>query len=269
MLADPRSAEFVRHFVGQWLQARDIETVLINAPAVIARDEPPDPEADKRRARFRELNRKPPENLTEAEKKELKDGPRDVLRRSFRRFREFELTGELRQAMRRETEMLFEHIVRDDRSLLELLDSDYTFLNERLAKHYGIDGVKGDEMRRVTLPPDSPRGGVLTQGTVLAVTSNPDRTSPVKRGLFILDNILGTPPPPPPPNIPPLEEAGKKLGGQDADPARVAGPAPRDALVRRAATTGWTRSGWRSRTSTRWAAGATRSAASRSTPRAS
>ena len=72
-----------------------------------------------------------------------------------------------------------------------MIDSDYTFLNERLAKHYGIHGVKGDEMRRVTLPPGSPRGGVLTQGTVLAVTSNPDRTSPVKRGLFILDNILG------------------------------------------------------------------------------
>ena len=110
--------------------------------------------------------------------------------------------------------MLFEHIVREDRSLVELLDSDYTFLNERLAKHYGIDGVKGDEMRRVALPPGGPRGGVLTQGTVLAVTSNPDRTSPVKRGLFILDNILGMPPPPPPPNIPPLEDAGKKIAGR-------------------------------------------------------
>jgi hypothetical protein len=131
-----------------------------------------------------------------------------------RRFREFDLDRELRQAMRRETEMVFEFIVRNDRSLLELLDSDYTFLNERLAKHYGIDGVQGDEMRRVTLPAQSPRGGVLTQGTVLAVTSNPDRTSPVKRGLFILDNILGTPPPPPPPDIPPLEEAGKTVAGR-------------------------------------------------------
>jgi hypothetical protein len=106
--------------------------------------------------------------------------------------------------MRRETEMLFEHVVRNDRSLLELLDSDYTFLNERLARHYGIEGVQGDEMRLVTLPPGSPRGGILTQGTVLATTSNPDRTSPVKRGLFILDNILGTPPAPPPPDIPTL-----------------------------------------------------------------
>jgi hypothetical protein len=116
--------------------------------------------------------------------------------------------------MRRETEMLFEHILRGDRSLLELLDSNYTFLNERLAKYYGIEGVLGDQMRRVDLPEGSPRGGVLTQGTVLAVTSNPDRTSPVKRGLYILDNILGSPPAPPPPNIPSLEEAGNAISGR-------------------------------------------------------
>jgi hypothetical protein len=90
-----------------------------------------------------------------------------------------------------------------------VLDSDYTFLNQRLAEHYGITNVSGSEMRRVTLAPDSPRGGVLTEGTVLVVTSNPTRTSPVKRGLFILDNVLGTPPPPAPPNIPPLEDAAK------------------------------------------------------------
>ena len=110
--------------------------------------------------------------------------------------------------------MLVDHIVRQDRSLRELLVSNYTFLNERLAKHYGIDGVVGNEMRLVALPPNSPRGGVLTQGTVLAVTSNPNRTSPVKRGLFILDNILGIPPPPPPPKIPPLEEAAKEFAGR-------------------------------------------------------
>jgi hypothetical protein len=213
MLADPRSSEFVRNFVGQWLQARDIETVLINAPAVISRDEAPDPEAEKRRTRFRELSRKPPDQLTDLEKKELQ-AARGSFGQGFRRFREFELTGELRQSMKRESEMLFEHIVRGDRSLLELLDSDYTFLNERLAKHYGIEGVRGDQMRRVALASDSPRGGVLTQGTVLAVTSNPDRTSPVKRGLYILDNILGSPPAPPPPNIPSLEEAGKTGNGR-------------------------------------------------------
>ena len=213
MLADPRSGEFVSNFVGQWLQARDIESVIINAPAVISRDEPADPEAEKRRARFRELNRKPAEELTDAEKKELQEALA-AFPKTFRRFREFELTGDLRKAMRRESEMLFEHIVKGDRSLLELLDSNYTFLNERLAKHYGIEGVQGDQMRRVDLAAGSPRGGVLTQGTVLAVTSNPDRTSPVKRGLYILDNILGSPPAPPPPNIPSLEEAGKDVAGR-------------------------------------------------------
>ena len=109
--------------------------------------------------------------------------------------------------MRKETELTFDHILRGDRSLLELLDSDYTFLNERLAKFYGIDGVTGDQMRKFTLPKDSPRGGILTQATVLIITSNPDRTSPVKRGLYILENILGVPPPPPPPDLTPVEEA--------------------------------------------------------------
>ena len=214
MLADPRSAEFFRHFVGQWLQTRDVDTVLINASAVIAHDQPRDPEADRRRARFRELNRRPAESLSAKEKDELKQ-VRDGFFRSFRRGREFELTRDLRQAMRQETEMLFENIVRKDRSLVELLDCDYTFLNEKLAKHYGIDGVKGDSMHEVALPAGSPRGGVLTQGTVLTVTSNPDRTSPVKRGLFILDNILGIPPPPPPPDIPPLENSSKRINGRN------------------------------------------------------
>ncbi len=213
MLADPRSEEFVRHFVGQWLQARDIDSVTINAFAVLSRDEVADPAAEARRTRFRELNRKGSDNLTDLEKKEF-DTLRGTLFGSFRRFREFELNGELRRTMRRETEMLFGHIVRNGRSVLELIDSDYTFLNERLAKYYGIPDVKGDEMRRVDLPSGGPRGGILTQGTILAVTSNPDRTSPVKRGLFILDNILGTPPAPPPPDIPPLEDAAKRLGNK-------------------------------------------------------
>jgi Protein of unknown function (DUF1592)/Protein of unknown function (DUF1588)/Protein of unknown function (DUF1587)/Protein of unknown function (DUF1585)/Protein of unknown function (DUF1595)/Planctomycete cytochrome C len=213
MLADARSEEFVRHFVGQWLQARDIDTVQINAFAVLSRDDVPDPESEKRRARFRELSRKPPEKLTDIETKELEQ-IRNSFGGSFRRFREFELNGELRRSMRRETEMLFGHVVRNGRNVLELIDCDYTFLNERLAKYYGINDVKGDEMRRVALPPGGPRGGVLTQGTVLAVTSNPDRTSPVKRGLFILDNILGTPPAPAPPDIPPLEEAARRTANK-------------------------------------------------------
>ncbi len=209
MLADSRSAEFVRNFVGQWLEARRIESVPINAFAVLARENMPDPQAQKQRARFRELVRRDFDSLSEAEKKELA-----AMRAKFRAGRrrgQFELTRDLRQAMRRETEMLFEHVLRNDRSLLELIDCDYTFLNERLARHYGIDGVRGEAMRLVKLPGDSVRGGVLTHGTVLAVTSNPDRTSPVKRGVFILDNILGTPPPPATPDIPPLEEAAASL----------------------------------------------------------
>jgi hypothetical protein len=122
-----------------------------------------------------------------------------------------ELDHNLRQAMRREAEAYFAHVIREDRSVAELIDSDYTFLNERLAKHYGIPDVTGGEMRRVGLPKDSPRGGLLTTAAVLVVTSNPTRTSPVKRGQFVLENILGTPAPPPPPDIPPLEDAAKAI----------------------------------------------------------
>src|SRR4029434_4272483 len=100
-----------------------------------------------------------------------------------------ELDGALRTAMRRETEMSFQYVMREDRSLLELIDSDYTFLNEKLAKHYGIPRVSGAQTRKATRPEGSPRGGLLTQGSVLVVTSNPTRTSPVKRGLFLLENI--------------------------------------------------------------------------------
>jgi mono/diheme cytochrome c family protein len=111
----------------------------------------------------------------------------------------------LRRAMLKETDLYFEAIVREDRSIMEFIDSDYTYVNETLAKHYGIPDVKGDEFRKVTLPNDR-RGGVLTQASVLSVTSNPTRTSPVKRGKWILDNILGTPPPPPPPGVEELKE---------------------------------------------------------------
>jgi mono/diheme cytochrome c family protein len=104
----------------------------------------------------------------------------------------------LRRAMRMETELFFQEIMHKDLSVLLFLDSDFTFLNERIAKHYGIGGVRGSEFRRVTLQPGR-RGGVLTQGSVLTVTSNPTRTSPVKRGKWVLEQILGAPPPPPPP----------------------------------------------------------------------
>jgi hypothetical protein len=117
----------------------------------------------------------------------------------------------VRRAMKDETELMFDYVLRENRSALDLLQADYTFLNEPLASFYGIAGVRGSEMRKVHLPPGSNRGGVLTHGSFLLVTSNPTRTSPVKRGLFILENILGTPAPPAPPNVPSLEEARAKM----------------------------------------------------------
>jgi hypothetical protein len=122
---------------------------------------------------------------------------------------------DLRRAMRTEAEMFFEAIVREDRSVLDLLDADFTFVNARLARHYGLEGIEGDQFRRVSLPAGqqaaSVRGGVLGQAAMLTVTSNPTRTSPVKRGKWVLQNILGTPPPDPPPNVPMLRDDAKAV----------------------------------------------------------
>jgi mono/diheme cytochrome c family protein len=107
----------------------------------------------------------------------------------------------LRHSFRRETELLFEAIVREDRSLIDLLDADYTFVDERLARHYGMPDVRGSHFRRVTLPPDSPRRGLLGHGSMLTVTSVATRTSPVSRGKWILENLFGAPPPQPPPGV--------------------------------------------------------------------
>jgi mono/diheme cytochrome c family protein len=210
MLRDKRSKSLVQNFVGQWLRTRDVEKTSIDPLAVYGlqaefdellatfrrgrfgrrppqpSDTPPDPEADKRRARFQELR--------------TVQGMWDA---------------DVRTAMRRETEMLFEYIAQENRSMLEIIDPGYTFLNEKLAKYYGIPDVHGNEMRKVNLPGDSLRGGILTQGSMLTVTSNPTRTSPVKRGLFLLENILGTPTPPAPPNVPALEDASSKFGGRE------------------------------------------------------
>jgi hypothetical protein len=152
MLADSKSDEFIRNFVGQWLQLRKIAGVT------------PD--------------------------KDLFPG--------------FDET--LRDSMREETERYFAYILRENRSALELIDSGYTFMNGPLAKHYGMDGVEGNEFRKVDLQ-DGRRGGVMTQASVLTLTSNPNRTSPVKRGQWILQQLLGTPPPPPPPDVPKLDES--------------------------------------------------------------
>jgi hypothetical protein len=111
----------------------------------------------------------------------------------------------LASAMERETEMLFEYILREDRPVTDLLGADYTFVNERLAKLYDIPGVEGDAFVKVKVPAARP-GGILGHGSFLTLTSNPTRTSPVKRGKFVLENILGTPPPPPPPDVPDLND---------------------------------------------------------------
>lgn len=110
----------------------------------------------------------------------------------------------LKSLMRKETEMFFEHIMREDRSLFDFLIADYTFVNERLAEHYNIGGVVGDKFQKVSLA-GTQRSGVLTHGSILTITSNPTRTSPVKRGLWVLENLLATPPPPAPPDVPALD----------------------------------------------------------------
>ncbi|MEO6079590.1 MAG: DUF1592 domain-containing protein [Steroidobacteraceae bacterium] len=204
MLADARSQELVRNFTGQWLQARDIATVPITTEDVFLRDHP-DAAYEEAREIVRRILPIPREQRTAEDAAAFPAA--FAIANEFNRRPKPQLTDALRRAMQQETEMTFGHILKEDRSFLELLESDYTFLNEVLAKHYGIAEVTGPEMRKVTLAPDSPRGGVLTQGTVLAVTSNPTRTSPVKRGVLILGAILGTPPAPPPPNIPALEDA--------------------------------------------------------------
>ena len=112
----------------------------------------------------------------------------------------------LRGDMQRETALFFESVIMEDRSIVDFIDADYTFLNERLADFYGISGVQGEAFRRVDLPPDSHRGGILTEAAILTVSSYPSRTSPVLRGKWILENILNTPPPPPPPDVPNLDE---------------------------------------------------------------
>ncbi len=154
MIADPRSKALTTNFAGQWLQLRNLATVIRpGEPYAVAFDET------------------------------------------------------LRQAMITETELFFDSIVRENRGVLDLLTADYTYLNGRLASHYDIPNIQGSHFRRVTLAADSPRRGLLGQGSILTLTSHAIRTSPVLRGKWILNNILGTPPPDPPPNIPALDDS--------------------------------------------------------------
>jgi hypothetical protein len=134
----------------------------------------------------------------------------------------------LRQAFRRETELFVQSVMHEDRSVLDLLRADYTFLNERLARHYGIPNVYGSRFRRVSLEGHAERGGLLGQGSILTVTSYANRTSPVLRGKWVLENILGTPPPPPPPNVPTLKDTdteGRVLSMRDRMAQHRANPA--------------------------------------------
>jgi hypothetical protein len=151
MLADPKSSAIVANFAGQWLQVRNLKTLLPNS------DEFPD------------------------------------------------FDDNLRQAFTREMDMFFESVIREDRNVLDLLTADYTFVNERLARHYGVSGIYGSQFRRITVE-DDVRKGLLGKGGLLAVTSHATRTSPVNRGKWVLENILGTPPAPPPPDVPALKE---------------------------------------------------------------
>lgn len=170
MLDDGKFRRFVRNFVGQWLQTRDVEAIAVD--------------------------------------------PRRILRIRDRKQAYRIFNTSVRRAMRGETEYMFAHLIEENRSALDLLNADYTFLNSTLAKFYGIKGVEGYQMRKVELAQDSHRGGILTHGSILLITSNPTRTSPVKRGLFVLENLLGTPPPPAPPNVPELEEAVRQNRGR-------------------------------------------------------
>ena len=120
----------------------------------------------------------------------------------------------LRLSMRRETEMFFESIVREDRSILDFIDANYTYLNERLARFYDVPDVRGSEFRKVLFAPDAQRGGLLSQASVLTISSYANRTSPVLRGKWVLENLVGTPPPPPPPDVPNLDEA--KIGSSSS-----------------------------------------------------
>jgi hypothetical protein len=125
-------------------------------------------------------------------------------------FPEFDQT--LREAMRQETELFLNSVFRGNGSILDLISANYTFLNERLAQHYGIPGIRGSYFRRYTFPPDSPRGGLLGEGSFLTITSYSNRTSPVLRGKWVLQNLLASAPPPPPPNVPSLKTEGKEPG---------------------------------------------------------
>jgi mono/diheme cytochrome c family protein len=223
MLASPKARAFSENFASQWLQTRSILDIPINSAAVLASETAPAPPEGATNAAVATAvtNASSPSGAglgavaggapeVGARGPAGFPGRRGPFGRGRRAPMGTELTPELRAAMKQEVESYFDHLVREDRSVLELLHSNYTFLNDQLAAVYGITNVIGSEMRRVELPAGHVRGGVLTMGGVLTVTSNPTRTSPVKRGKWVLENILGSPPAPPPPNVPSLEDTQAK-----------------------------------------------------------
>jgi hypothetical protein len=230
MVADSRSAALSQNFTGQWLEARDVDALAIDARAVLAREGEtnsagPTSQLPDGAPRFG-TNNVGTNNFvgnrfgsngfgTNLLASANAGGTNSVASKRLNnlnvngrgRMPRVQLDANTKRSMRSETEMYFANILHENRSVMEFIESDYLYANTNLAKIYGLTNaeIRGNELVKVTLPPDSPRGGILTEGTVLTVTSNPDRTSPVKRGLFILNNILGTPVPPPPPNVPALE----------------------------------------------------------------
>ena len=171
----------------------------------------------------------------------------------------------LRAALRKETDLFLESVLRSNASVLDLLSANYTFVNERLARHYGIPNIHGPEFHRVTFPPGSPRGGLLGQGSLLTITSYANRTSPVNRGKWVLENLLAAPPPPPPPNVPALKtegNTGKPLTMRDAMVQHRANPVCASCHARIRSASRW-------RISIPWAVGARVMQAVRSMRRAS
>ena len=228
MLADPKARAFSENFASQWLQSRSVLDVPINSTVVMAGETPPPAVAGGATA----TAAAPPAAGANTPTSPPAGGARGApgfggrggagfagagfggrgggFGRGRRGPSGTELTMDVRTAMKQEVDAYFDFVVRQDRSVLELLQSNYTFVNDQLAAVYGITNITGSEMRRVELPAGHVRGGVLTMGGVLTVTSNPTRTSPVKRGKWILENILGSPPAPPPPNVPALEDTQAK-----------------------------------------------------------
>ena len=252
MLKDGRSRALVQNFVGQWLQVRDVEGISINDQAVLAREDD-------------ELRK-----LLDGIQKAKTDFDRRVFFRQLRfRPKAAELNGDIRKAMQQEAEMLFGYILREDRSVLDLIDCNYTFVNEKLAKHYGLPAVTGSEMRRVELPERQPARRRADAG--LGVGRHFESRShvagqarPVYFGKY--------------PGLAPAAAAGecaaaggvgKGIPRPRADGARDSGSAPQRSRCAVRAIRGWIRWDWASRTLMPWECGAKRSAASRSMPKAS